>query len=33
MSELYAAFDVPRAGFYAWRQRGPSERERAEVVS
>ena len=30
VSDLCAAFDVSRAGFYAWRQRGPSERERTD---
>ncbi len=32
VSDLCAAFDVSRAGFYAWRQRGPSERDQADVV-
>ena len=31
VSDLCAAFNVSRAGFYSWRQRGPSERDRAEV--
>ena len=30
VSDLCAAFDVSRAGFYSWRQRGPSERERTD---
>ena len=30
VSDLCAAFDVSRAGFYSWRQRGPSERDRAD---
>ena len=28
--DLCAALDVSRAGFYSWRQRGPSERDRAD---
>ena len=31
VSDLCAAFDVSRAGFYFWRQRGPSERDRADA--
>ena len=31
LSDLCAAFDVSREGFYAWRQRGSSERDRADV--
>ena len=30
VSDLCAALDVSRAGFYAWRQRGPSERDRTD---
>ena len=30
VSDLCAAFDVSRAGFYSWRQRGPSERDRTD---
>ena len=30
VGDLCAAFDVSRAGFYAWRQRGPSERDLAD---
>ena len=30
VSELCAALDVSRAGFYSWRQRGPSERDRTD---
>ena len=32
IADLCAAFDVSRAGFYAWRQRGPSERDRADAT-
>ena len=32
VSDLCAALDVSRAGFYSWRQRGPSTRERADAV-
>ena len=32
VADLCAAFDVSRAGFYAWRQRGPSARDRADAV-
>ena len=32
VSDLCAAFDVSRAGFYFWRQRGPSERDRADAA-
>ena len=31
VSDLCAAFDVSRAGFSSWRQRDPSERERADT--
>ena len=31
VSDLCAAFDVSRAGFYFWRQRGPSERDRTDA--
>ena len=31
VSDLCEAFDVSRAGFYAWRQRGPSERDRVDA--
>ena len=30
--DLCAAFDVSRAGFYAWRQRAPSERDLADAA-
>ena len=30
VSDPCAALDVSRAGFYAWRQRDPSERDRAD---
>ena len=30
VSDLCAALDVSRAGFYAWRQRGPSARDRTD---
>ena len=30
--DLCEAFDVSRAGFYSWRQRGPSERARADAT-
>ena len=30
VSDLCEAFDVSRAGFYSWRQRGPSARDRAD---
>lgn len=30
VTDLCAAFDVSRAGFYFWRQRGPSERDRID---
>ena len=30
VTDLCAALDVSRAGFYAWRQRGPSERDRTD---
>ena len=30
VSDLCESFDVSRAGFYSWRQRGPSERDRAD---
>ena len=32
VADLWAAFDGSRAGFYAWRQRGPSERDRADAT-
>ena len=32
VSDLCEAFDVSRAGFYSWRQRGPSERDRADAT-
>ncbi len=32
IADLCAAFDVSRAGFYAWRQRGPSARDRADAT-
>ncbi len=32
ITDLCAALDVSRAGFYSWRQRDPSERERADTV-
>ena len=32
IADLCAAFDVSRAGFYSWRQRGPSERDRADAT-
>lgn len=32
VSDLCEAFDVSRAGFYVWRQRKPSERDRADEV-
>ena len=32
VSDLCEAFDVSRAGFYSWRQRGPSERDRADAA-
>ena len=32
ITDLCAAFAVSRAGFYSWRQRDPSERERADTV-
>ena len=32
VSDLCAALDVSRAGFYSWRQREPSERERTDTV-
>jgi putative transposase len=32
VSDLCAAFDVSRAGFYAWRQREPSARAGADAV-
>ncbi len=32
IADLCAAFDVSRAGFYAWRQRGPSERDHADAA-
>lgn len=32
VSDLCAALDVSRAGFYSWRQRGPSERDHADAV-
>ena len=32
ITDLCAAFDVSRAGFYSWRQRGPSTRDRADVT-
>ena len=32
ITDLCAAFDVSRAGFYSWRQRDPSERDRADGV-
>ena len=31
VSDLCQALDVSRAGFYSWRQREPSERDRADV--
>ena len=31
-ADLCAAFDVSRAGFYAWRQRAPSERDLADAA-
>ena len=30
IADLCAALDVSRAGFYSWRQRGPSERDRTD---
>ena len=30
IGDLCVAFDVSRAGFYSWRQRGPSVRDRAD---
>ena len=30
VTDLCAALDVSRAGFYSWRQRSPSERDRAD---
>ena len=30
--DLCEAFDVSRAGFYSWRERGPSERDRADAT-
>ena len=30
ITDLCAALDVSRAGFYSWRQRGPSERDRTD---
>ena len=32
VNDLCAALDVSRAGFYAWRQREPSERDRADAT-
>ena len=32
VSDLCEAFGVSRAGFYAWRQRDPSERDRVDAV-
>lgn len=32
ITDLCAAFDVSRAGFYCWRQRQPSKRERADAT-
>ena len=32
IADLCAAFDVSRAGFYAWRGRGPSERDQADAT-
>ena len=32
IADLCAALDGSRAGFYAWRQRGPSERDRADTT-
>ena len=31
LSDLCEALDVSRAGFYSWRQRAPSERDRADA--
>ena len=32
VSDLCAALGVSRAGFYAWRQRGPSERDQTDAI-
>ena len=32
VSDLCAALDVSRAGFYSWRQRGPSQRDRVDTA-
>ena len=32
IADLCAALDVSRAGFYAWRQRGPSQRDRVDAT-